>query len=100
MLAGRAPDTGGGRDLQEVEAEAFAVDFLLPEWLIAAEMRRYVWTQAAMAQAENVYQLSLRAGISFEATTYVLGKAQGYHRRPPRETASRAAKILKAIVSS
>ena len=59
-------------DLQEVEADAFAAEFLLPKWLIAAHLRRQKWGREHLNQPEFVYQLSLRLGASYSATCWAL----------------------------
>lgn len=61
-----------GYDAKEIEADAFAVAFLLPQWLVAGQMRRHGWTPAHMQEPATVYQLALRAGLSYEATCYAL----------------------------
>jgi len=62
----------GGYDPQEVEADAFAIAFLVPLWFVAGVMRQRSWKSADMVNPANVYQLSLRAGASYEATCYAL----------------------------
>jgi len=57
-----------GYDMQEVEADAFAVAFLIPRWLIMCHCERYGWRAADFSDPIIVYQLSLRLGTSFEAT--------------------------------
>lgn len=59
-------------DPQEIAADAFAVAFLLPQWLVHGEMQRHGWKPAALREPANVYQLALRAGVSYEATCYAL----------------------------
>ncbi len=61
---------GAGPDYeqQEREADAFATEFMLPPWLFAAHFKRQGWTAAMMSDPMTVYQLSLRAGASYEAT--------------------------------
>jgi predicted secreted protein len=61
---GAAPDY----EQQELEADAFATEFMLPPWLFAAHFRRQGWTDAMMTDPMTVYQLSLRVGASYEAT--------------------------------
>ena len=57
---------------QELEADAFAAEFLLPKWLFAAHFRRQGWTPRSMENPRNVYQLALRVGASYEATCWTL----------------------------
>lgn len=59
-------------DPQEVEADAFASEFLMPVWLIAAHVRRQGWTMRELQQQPYVYQLSLRLGVSYEALCWAL----------------------------
>lgn len=54
--------------LQEVEADAFAMGFLMPRWLIALHAKRQGWQLNCFSKPHVVYQLSLRVGASFEAT--------------------------------
>lgn len=59
-------------DIQEIEADAFAAEFLLPKWLIAAHLRRQKWGRSHLQQPDVVYQLSLRLGASYSATCWSL----------------------------
>jgi Zn-dependent peptidase ImmA (M78 family) len=69
-----------GHELQEVEADSFAAEFLLPKWLIAAHLRRQKWGRADLGQSDVVYQLSLRLGASYTATCWAL-LSQGFLNR-------------------
>ena len=63
----------GGRDLQEVAADAFAAEFVLPRWLYRHHIRMQGWSVARhLRNPDIVYQLSLRMGASFEATCWGL----------------------------
>lgn len=87
-----------GYDEQEIEADAFAAEFLLPSWLIAAHARRQRWTKGDLAKADVVYQLSLRLAASYSATCWALLGADFISRsqvetivaRPPKEAKQRA----------
>jgi Zn-dependent peptidase ImmA (M78 family) len=59
-------------DVQEVEADAFAVAFMMPRWLIHAHCNRQHWSIADLRRPDIVYQLSLRLGASYEATCWTL----------------------------
>ncbi|MEN6543672.1 protease inhibitor I42 family protein [Parvibaculum sp.] len=62
-----------GRDLQEVAADAFAAEFLLPRWLYRHHIRAQGWTVVGhLRNPDVVYQLSLRMGASYEATCWGL----------------------------
>lgn len=54
---------------QELEADAFATEFLLPPWLFASHFKRQGWGRKSMVDPANVYQLSLRVGASYDATS-------------------------------
>lgn len=58
--------------LQEIEADAFAGAFLLPNWLITHHAQKHGWSRSDFAQEETVYQLSLRCGASYQATVWAL----------------------------
>lgn len=63
----------GSRDLQEVAADAFAAEFILPRWLYRHHIRTQGWTVARhLRNPDIVYQLSLRMGASYEATCWGL----------------------------
>lgn len=59
-------------DLREVEANALAAGFLLPQWLVDRQANIQGWQVKHLADPIVVYQLSLRMGASFEATWRVL----------------------------
>lgn len=59
-------------DPQEIEADAFASEFLLPGWLLVAHARRHQWGKNNLTRPEIVYQLSLRLGVSYAATCWAL----------------------------
>ena len=59
-------------DFQEVEADAFAVGFMMPRWLIQWHAARQGWTADDFRRPNRVYQLALRLGASYEATCWTL----------------------------
>ncbi len=61
-------------DFQEVEADSFAVGFMMPQWLIAWHCERQGWTAQELARPSIVYQLALRLGASYTATCLTLGR--------------------------
>lgn len=61
-------DNEAANKQQELEADAFATEFMLPPWLFAAHFARQSWESRMMADPMVVYQLSLRVGASYEAT--------------------------------
>lgn len=88
-----------GMSFDEVEADSFASEFLLPKWHIVAHIRRQGWNKRDITQPDVVYQLSLRLGASYAATCWAL---QGHSildtdavarlvKLPPLEAKKRAA---------
>lgn len=63
---------GRGYPSPEREADAFASAFLLPRWLLAVHFSRQGWTPKSMRDPLYVYQLSLRLGVSYQATCITL----------------------------
>ncbi len=61
-----------GSQFQETEADAFAIAFMMPKWLIAQHCARQGWTVADLGRPNIAYQLSLRIGASYEATCRTL----------------------------
>ncbi len=70
----------GGYDLQEIQANAFASQLLLPSWLLAKHVRRQGWTPENLAEPDTVYQLSLRLGASYAATCHALLSSRAIDR--------------------
>lgn len=87
-----------GYDEQELEADSFAGEFLLPKWLIAAHARRQGWGLPHLRQSDVIYQLSLRLAASYQATCWALasanflsqGQARALAERPPKEAKQQA----------
>lgn len=59
-------------DFQEIEADAFAVEFMMPRWLIQWHAGRQGWSIDDFRKPNRVYQLALRIGASYEATCWTL----------------------------
>lgn len=62
----------GDYNLQEIQANVFASQLLIPRWLLVKHMKRQGWEAADMLKADVVYQLSLRLGVSYSATCHAL----------------------------
>lgn len=69
LAASVRPDNSA---LQEIAADAFAAEFMLPRWLIVQAARTQGWQREHLTEASKVYQLSLRLGMSYEATSIAL----------------------------
>jgi predicted secreted protein len=76
------PTLAVGPNLQEVEADSFAVAFLMPRWLFAWYCQRQGWLARDLTQPSVAYQLALRLGTSYEATSWTL---QRYNLISPAE---------------
>lgn len=61
-----------GYDIQEVQADAFASELLVPRWLLAKHVVGQGLQPSQLGRPEVVYQLSLRMGISYRAMCYAL----------------------------
>ncbi len=61
-----------GDNFEETEADAFAVAFMMPKWLIHLHSARQNWRVDDFRRPNIVYQLSLRIGASYEATCRTL----------------------------
>jgi len=57
---------------KELEADWFAYSLVAPRWAVAKIMKRKGWAVADLAHPFNLYQLSLRLGISYAATAWSL----------------------------
>ena len=60
------------RPVEEAAADTFASELLAPKNLIRASAQRHGWVEEKLRQAENIYQLALRLGISYEAACWAL----------------------------
>jgi len=67
-----ADHEAGDYNLQEIQANVFASQLLVPRWLLVTHMRRQGWTATDMSKDDVVYQMSLRLGISYSATAHAL----------------------------
>lgn len=87
-----------GSPMQEVEANAFAASFLMPQWLILWHSDKQGWSVRDLCTPRVAYQLSLRLGVSYEALTWTLqrnllispAEAQVLRRRPRRQLKAEA----------
>lgn len=92
-LTGSFSGMSFGPNLQEVEANAFAAAFLMPQWLVQMHCYQQGWLLADLAKPSIAYQLSLRLGASYEATSWTLQRyklidaaaANALRAVPPRD---------------
>lgn len=85
-------------DFQEVEADSFAVEFMLPRWLIAWHAERQGWKVDDFRRPNVIYQLSLRVGASYEAMCWTLVRHQLIQPSGARELLATEPKVLKAAL--
>ncbi len=69
-VAGR--NARGSRPIEEMAADTFASELLGPKELVLKSARRHGWTKQKLHQPDNIYQLSLRLGISYQAACWAL----------------------------
>ena len=77
----------------EVAADTFASELLGPRHLLLASAQRHKWTKHKLHQPANIYQLSLRLGISYQAACWALvtskvltsAEARSLHLRSVKE---------------
>jgi Zn-dependent peptidase ImmA (M78 family) len=64
--------TASLKDSNEMQANAFAAEFLIPQWLLAVHANAQGWNRGSLKNPTVIYQLSLRVGASYEATCIAL----------------------------
>ena len=69
-VAGR--NTSGPRPIEEMAADTFASELLGPRELVLKSAQRHGWTKQRLHQPDDIYQLSLRLGISYQAACWAL----------------------------
>ena len=69
QLERKAPDK---EILEEMQANFFATEFMLPDWLISTCFSRYDWNKEKIVNPRIMYQLSLRVGVSYTALCHSL----------------------------
>jgi Zn-dependent peptidase ImmA (M78 family) len=85
-----------GYDLQEIEANVFASQLLVPRWLLVKHVRRQEWTPQDLADPRTVYQLSLRLGVSYSATCHALVRNNVINDTVSRKLSEIQPKTIKA----
>lgn len=60
------------RPVEEIAADTFASELLAPKALMQQISAQHKWTRDALTDPKNVYQLSLRLGVSFPAACWAL----------------------------
>ena len=85
---------------QEIEAEAFAAEFILPKALVGYTIRRQNYAQPELKMPEVIYQLSLRLGVSYSATRVALQNFRFISQRESQLAAKVQPKQIKQALLS
>lgn len=85
-------------EFQEIEADAFAVAFMMPTWLIAWHCERQGWQASDFRKPSTVYQLALRIGASYSATCWTLARHNIIEQHLARELVETQPKIIKTTL--
>ncbi len=64
--------TSGPRVAQELAADTFASELLAAKHLMVESAKRHGWSKEKLHQPDNIYQLSLRLGVSYQAACWGL----------------------------
>ena len=72
MVGFEGRNAPASRPPHEAAADTFASELLGPKPLLLASARRHQWTKEKLHKPDNIYQLSLRLGISYQATCWAL----------------------------
>lgn len=83
------------RPNQEAAADTFASELLAPKSLLLASARRQGWTRDRLHQPHNIYQLSLRLGISYQAACWALATCNVLKRAEAAHLWTRTVRELK-----
>ena len=75
MVGFEGRNAPASRPTHEAAADTFASELLGPKRLLLASAKRHQWTKDKLHQPDNIYQLSLRLGISYQATCWALVSA-------------------------
>ena len=87
------------KNAQEAGADAFAAELLAPKTLLRQAAERHGWTRAALKKPLNIYQLSLRLGISYKAACWALVSAKIIQRTQAQRLQDVKVKEIKLPLS-
>ena len=85
----------GSRAIGEVAADTFASELLASKQLMMESAMRHGWKKRDLHQPHNIYQLSLRLGISYQAACWGLVTAKVVTRTEARQLETKPVKDLK-----
>lgn len=87
-------------DRHELQADQFAYALVAPSWLLAHVVRARGWA-GKLRDAQVVYQLSLRLGLSYEATVWTLLRQKKIDLATARQlTTQKPITIKRALLPS
>lgn len=87
------------RAVEEVAADAFASELLASGHLVIECAERHGWGKDELRQPENVYQLSLRLGISYQAACWGLVTAKVLRRAEAEQLQAEPVTDLKRALA-
>ena len=84
---------------EEIAANTFASELLASKHLVLAIAKSHEWTVEKLRQPTNLYQLSLRLGISYEATCWALASSRIFTRAVARSLANTILRDVKRTLA-
>lgn len=94
----RGANYAAAKDHAEVGANTFAAALLGAKSLILELARRHIWKKRELRQPENVYQLALRLGLSYEATCWALRTAAVLGSQEVKALMNQRVKSIKQLL--
>ena len=91
--------TSKSRATEEVAADAFASELLASRQLMIKSAARHGWKKPELHQPQNIYQLSLRLGISYQAACWGLVTANVLTRTEAEQLEAKPVKDLKRALA-
>ena len=89
----------GSRATKEVAADTFASELLAPKQLMIESAMRHGWKKRDLHRPDNIYQLSLRLGISYQAACWSLATASILTRAAAKQLEAQPVKDLKRALA-
>ncbi len=84
---------------EEAAADTFASELLAPRTLLLASAQRHGWTKDKLRDPANIYQLSLRLGISYQAACWALEACKVLRHPQAQELQAATVKNLKHVLA-
>ena len=83
------------RAAQELAADTFASELLAAKHLMVESAKRHGWSKEKLHQPDNIYQLSLRLGVSYQAACWGLVTSEVLTRSEAKRLQETPVKDLK-----